>query len=129
MLNKQEVFNTVYTKLRAQGKRSIVLERKHQRCVYRGRGNTRCAIGHLIPDELYTKELEGQVVGRLCYDPEKVNINVVLATLFGELTKQDYSFLNALQQAHDYWTKETLDALDAAFREVAKQFDLEFNDA
>lgn len=129
MLDRQEVFNTVYTKLREQGKRSIVLEGTRQRCMYRGEGGTRCAIGHLIPDELYSEELEGQTVGQICSDPEKANIVEVLNKVFGEITELDIHFLNALQFAHDNWTDCTLHTLNTNFRRVAEQFTLEFNDA
>lgn len=127
MLDRQEVFNTVYTKLRAQGKRSIVLEGAHQRCRYRGEGGTRCAIGHLIPDELYSEELEGLNVGQTYSNPEIENIDDVLRNIFGELTELDIHFLSVLQRAHDNWTDATLRTLNTNFRRIAEKFNLKFN--
>ena len=130
MLNRQEVFNTVYTKLREQGKRSIVrLKNMPPHCMYRGEGGTRRAIGHLIPDELYSEELEGQAIKTSYHTTKKVSIKEVLNKVFGELTELDIHFLSELQYAHDAWKDATLCTLNENFRRVTKEFSLEFNDA
>lgn len=47
---KQEIFDFVVEKLRAQGCASV---NPFGRCLYRGPDGLKCAIGHMIPDELY----------------------------------------------------------------------------
>lgn len=57
MMTRQEIFNKAYAGLRDQGfVRSVVGE---YNCRYRGPNNTKCAFGHLIPDEQYNTMLEG----------------------------------------------------------------------
>ncbi len=62
---------------------------------YRTAEGRRCVIGILIPDELYTPELEGQDILEVC---KKFSI---IAKLF---TGVDRKFLRDLQNVHD---KET----------------------
>jgi hypothetical protein len=52
----QKVFEFVVEKLISQGRKSV----KGYQCMYRI-GNLRCAIGHIIPDELYNIEMEGNI--------------------------------------------------------------------
>lgn len=53
---RQEIFDVAYTGFKSQGfKRSMD---EDGRCLYRN-GSRRCAIGWLIPDDLYTADLEG----------------------------------------------------------------------
>lgn len=51
-----EVINYVEKKLIAQNTKSV---NKRKQSVYRGLNNTKCALGFLIPDHLYKKEIEG----------------------------------------------------------------------
>lgn len=53
----QEAFDIVYKGLEAQGWKQSLKEDSDD-CCFRGRNNTKCAIGHLIPDELYEPEME-----------------------------------------------------------------------
>jgi len=54
--NNQEVFDFVVNALRKQGCQSTTGDG----CLYRGPNNTRCAAGHLIPDEDYKPGWEAQ---------------------------------------------------------------------
>jgi len=56
-MNRQEVFNKIYTHLLKQGRKSGVTDK----CKYR-KGELRCAIGCLITDSAYNKILEGRGV-------------------------------------------------------------------
>jgi hypothetical protein len=56
MTNKQELFEKAVNGLLAQGVPSYDSSRS---CMYRGLNGTKCAIGHLIPDELYDPGFEG----------------------------------------------------------------------
>jgi hypothetical protein len=52
---RQEIFDYVVQRLLQQGKRSMTGE---EGCKYRGDGGTRCALGWLIPDDLYRPEMD-----------------------------------------------------------------------
>jgi hypothetical protein len=58
MLNKQEVFTKVKNHLLTQRQKSIRDSAQNSRCVYRGPSGLMCAIGCLIPDSKYTKEMD-----------------------------------------------------------------------
>ncbi len=58
-MTKQETFDTVVRALLQQGRAS---RNESGKCRYRGPYGAKCAAGHLIPDELYTLDLEGCVV-------------------------------------------------------------------
>lgn len=57
-LTNQQIFNRVAKHLLAQGRRAM----SNGACVYRGPGGTKCAVGCIIPDELYSPEFEGNNV-------------------------------------------------------------------
>lgn len=57
-------------------------------CLYRGPRGRKCAVGFLIPDELYTRSLEGK---GLEFVREQIP----------ELCKLPYDFLDCLQHIHD----------------------------
>lgn len=59
MIDNQEFFDKTVEHLAQQGKRSFAAGVIGQMCAYRGKDNTRCAIGYWIPDELYKPEMEG----------------------------------------------------------------------
>lgn len=54
-LTLQDVFNLGYIGVIRQGKQSAGADGY---CLYRGPDGIKCAIGHCIPDELYTPNLE-----------------------------------------------------------------------
>lgn len=87
-LRLQRKFNKAYKGLASQGFEKSV-RGADDMCAYRGRGKTRCAIGWLIPDELYKKSFEG------CAADES---KVLEAAGFEE---DDFLFANDLQDAHD----------------------------
>lgn len=61
-------------------------------CRYRTKGGACCAIGLLIPDELYTEGLEGNTALTL---PEDVEEHLGIAN------EKDRQFFRELQQCHD----------------------------
>jgi hypothetical protein len=62
-MTPQEVFDKVATHLLTQ--RSRAVDRLGGDCVYRAPDGTKCAIGCLIPDELYCRSLEGLSAQRI----------------------------------------------------------------
>lgn len=97
-MNKQEVFNTVKAHLLAQGCKSTGkpdnVNDLSSNCRYRGDNGRKCAIGCLIPDELYQVGMEGLgVYGLVAKFPQEV------AAIFG--VTPDVRFLHDLQLIHD----------------------------
>lgn len=93
----QEVFDASVAGLAAQGfeqSRAFMEERGTFSCAYRGTENRRCAIGHLIPDEVYKPGMENLSMYAFIQSyPEEVEL------IFGDSVDGD--FLNELQHAHD----------------------------
>lgn len=63
-LSKQEVFNKVALHLLKQFTKSVELETSNS-CMYRGHKGNKCAVGALIPDEMYREEMEWHTSGQL----------------------------------------------------------------
>jgi hypothetical protein len=87
-------------------------------CKYRGPNNRKCAIGAIMPDELYDPKFESTPVSRLS-----------LTIVSEDETMQE--FLNVAQHAHDMhaWTKGmpgdmTLKAFKESFILVAERYSL-----
>lgn len=113
-MNPQEVFNTAAKALLDQK----VPSAKHEgegamgtSCLYRGPNGTKCAIGHLIPDEHYNRCMEGAAV------PSKDSYRTVAASHLVEALEasgfsgaEDFRFLRQLQACHDDAVKESNDS-------------------
>ena len=113
----QETFDRVYAHLVAQGERSYDVD--DASCMYRGPDNTSCAVGCLIPDELYKPEFEHRRIGGLFQD---------FPDLFEKLFEGvDVDLLTRMQHAHDmdYWG-ENLSALHAEMKFIAENFGLNY---
>ncbi len=98
----QEVLNIVVPALRKQGTRST-MRGKGSRCRYRGVGETKCAIGHLIPDAEYHPSQE-----------EMSLLIVVIEIPSLNKYKEIVTFLGSLRMIHDeypprYWESEWSD--------------------
>jgi hypothetical protein len=114
----QEIFDYVTPLLFAQGQRSMLPsqfpddEDGEPTCAYRGEGGLRCAIGHIIPDELYNPNIEGEGVG-----------GTVLQSVLKEIIPSKYGvtyaglgkFLGDLQDVHDGWICNGVDGNTAHF--------------
>ena len=114
----QEIFDYVTPLLFAQGERSML--EGGTTCAYRGVDGMRCAVGFLIPDELYYDGLEGN-------SAISVEITNVLSTVI--TTDQDLCvFLSDLQDVHDGWASgEKADLFDR-FQNIAMRYKLEWNE-
>jgi len=92
----QEIFDYSVSKVIEQGEQALGME---SRCLYRGENGTKCAVGHLIPDALYNKKMEGygpdEVLGCLLGEDFRCDLNL-RASL-----RQHTHLLDALQDAHD----------------------------
>ena len=93
-MNKQQMFNRVADHLLAQNDRSL---NSNGDCVYRGSHGRKCAIGCLIPDELYDPSIEGHGVDIITAENHKIAAIIpdFALPLAGEL-----------QALHDNYTPE-----------------------
>jgi hypothetical protein len=107
----QKIFDDTVRHLHAQGgpaKTKLVSRSSGhtmQTCAYRGRNGTKCAVGYWIPDDRYSRIIEGHSLTG--HD----SIASPLWRLPEELRTQDaVDLLRFLQIAHDnaYFTPETL---------------------
>lgn len=103
-MNKQEIFDKVFTGLHHQGfQRSGDYERgldgqaaigANFDCMYRGPNGMKCAAGFVIPDELYTDTIEGvsfcDETGIMSNIHEGLNLDF-----------DHVMFINDMQQIHD----------------------------
>jgi hypothetical protein len=103
MLTDQEVFDRVATHLLTQRKKA---EDQTGMCVYRGPEGAKCALGCLIPDELYEPRFEG------------ADLRVMVA----ENISQNRELLAYLQDIHD---SESVDRWAYYLRHAAETFGLD----
>lgn len=87
-MNNQDAFDTTLTNLMNQGICSMT---PYHCCRYRGPNGTKCAVGHLIPDDLYSKDIEGMGAISLCGRP-------LYKSFFNGVNT---NLLRAMQIAHD----------------------------
>ena len=126
----QEMFDKAVTGIKKQGRLSQgpinPLSGKPGNCYYRHPDDpaVRCAVGHLIPDELYDRrEMEGRIV--TC----DAVLNTPMRDLLGILPHEDLynvpavSMLATLQTTHD--NALTVEEFLTGAAEVARQFMLD----
>lgn len=109
-MRNQEIFDIVATHLFTQGERSFT---SMKGCLYRGPNNTMCAVGCLIPDEVYDPYMEGGTVDTVLYDYPQLKF------------KRNLDLLLRLQTIHDSLDSwESTTRMKTLLRTVAKQFKL-----
>jgi hypothetical protein len=101
-MNNQEAFDIVYRHLIAQGDKA--LNARGTYCMYRAPEGRKCAIGALIPDELYSREMDSHVMSVR----EMKETFPKIAALFADI---EVTLLEDLQSVHDdipveYWVKD-----------------------
>jgi hypothetical protein len=92
-MDKQEIFNKVSNHLVTQGKQStkLIAGIPVPICAYRGADGTSCAAGCLIPDEIYSEDMENESVTFMISNRE--NLPEFFAT--------ENHILSELQLIHD----------------------------
>jgi len=113
--NTQEVFDYVIGQLVRQGGRSVSASGTD--CRYRGSDGSKCAVGFLIPDELYVWRMEGDSISGLCeHFPD-------LCAKAG--IKKHKDILNGLQYMHDSLsTWQNQDSFSHKARRIADLYNL-----
>lgn len=113
-MTEQEIYDTVCAHLAKQGMRSI----EHGRCQYRDRAGRKCAIGCLIPDDLYDPRMDsvaGNYASRLLSEFPRIG------ELFAGIRP---NFLDCLQQAHDTQFNPSHLILQQRLAQLASHFGL-----
>ena len=130
-MTEQEIFDTVLTHLREQGEAATSAGGS---CRYRGANGTACAVGCLIPDELYDPLIEGlSVVGIIEIDvPEyrqdkTQELLPILARIKNHIGAEHLPLLCELQDAHDIdLFNSDLAAWEEEMHRIAWAFDLQY---
>jgi hypothetical protein len=127
-MKKQEIFETVARHLFAQGRQATD---EIGICVYRADNGNKCAVGALIPDEMYNPNYENNTLIGLLNGPvfDKTNsehgirrqIPVILPTYFS----RNQGLLSRLQGVHDHYdpaAKFTTKYLRDRLKDVGRDF-------
>ena len=93
---RQNVFNKVAAHLLSMKERSVDADGW---CMYRGGNNQRCAVGALIPDEIYDPRIENHNITELWQMSETSTFDEPLNKFI--LDNLDDFLLDALQIVHD----------------------------
>ena len=108
MMTKQEVFDTIWYGITKQN--AFSYDPIADRCMYRGPNNTRCAIGLLIPDDIYDPVIEEKGI-ELLMDPIEIYRNPTYSKIFMYINNNinnDAIFMRALQYEHDRCTNSDI---------------------
>lgn len=117
-MNTQEAFTTVARHLLTQKERALKDNPNNPLrplCAYRAEDGKKCAVGCLIPDELYLKDMEDFPVRRLILEFPSI------AQLFKDV---DGLLLKKLQYLHD--DPIELPFWELQLRRIAKEFNLKW---
>jgi hypothetical protein len=122
-MTPQEIFDTVAKHLFTQGKPAKQMmpdpdnvDGEDSQCRYRAADGTKCAVGVLLPDELYVESMEGQSLSGLIMNAGKQGQPELPSWM-----EENASLLMDLQSAHDsdfYW--ETTKKMRKRLADIAK---------
>jgi hypothetical protein len=131
-MDKQAIFDKVTTHLLEQGRPAM----NEHGCAYRGEDGTKCAIGCLIPDDLYMPAFEEKSVNLIL---RKFDVDKKLSAALGitpynpndPYNQSDLKFLERLQLAHDAAQEESSPAAiksiwSSRFKIIAEDYGLKF---
>ena len=114
----QETFDFVVGKIREQGCPSM--KEGSISCLYRGPNGTKCAAGHVIPDEKYDSGFEGCTVIDVPYE----GMSTKLKQLYDVLSETGHNLglLRSLQRCHDDASsyKNFMEKFEINLKEVAE---------
>ena len=121
MRTAQQFYDMIVSHLRQQNARSVLDDLYGANpCAYRGLNNMKCAVGIIIPDEIYTRSMESKTVSQLIrnngigYDiPEELLLEL----------DQHRKLLSTLQSIHD---AEPVCVWEEHFEILAENLDLQY---
>lgn len=113
-MKPQQIFDAVATHLFKQGKRST----DDHRCRYYGDNGLKCAVGAVIPEDVYFPEMdEGNKTIKTLVDQNEDK--------FPDWVKNNLGLLQTLQSVHDKQRNwESSDLMHNALVEVASAYDV-----
>lgn len=123
MKTLQEAFDTMLFHIRAQGYQRAVNEKGH--CQYRADGK-KCAVGALIPDDLYTRDLDIGYNG-VGYPVQTTAVANTLASAGWRVDTEALSMYAQAQDCHDdalNW--DCADYFESRMRSLAARFNLAY---
>ena len=124
MNSLQELFDAAYTHALSMPELARIYRNTASR--YRAPNGQRCLIGAMIPDELYSPEMEDLTVNQLCFKPEFRPIMINIG-LIGEETEDYYAkritFLSELQQCHD--AAKSVEDMFVRLEQLRNQYNLQ----
>jgi hypothetical protein len=129
-MSLQKMFDTAAVGMLRQGKQS---KSRTGKCAYRGDNGCKCAVGFLIPDELYDNDLEGIGIWELEHSDQYDALNTAKfrETLIQmRMTDSErLGLLGALQSCHDSaWGQQkpsfTRDLWHQELTRIARDFSL-----
>ena len=126
-MNNQEIFNRVLSHIRLQKVQAVG---SREQCVYRGPEGTKCAVGCLIPDDVYNADMEGSVIREVMYNSMYVPALKDSLDAIG-IHQDQYPLLAQLQDAHDGENQVVdwnLPNWEDEMREIANAFNLEYKE-
>lgn len=118
MKTAQQWFDKAVKKLSEQKEQSID---ENGDCLYRGPGKLRCAIGHLIPNRIYTKEMELSSVGGVFDSFPEIDEYL---TISGFKRWEAIDFFSDLQFIHDEYDPKRW---PTEWKDIAEKYDLEYH--
>lgn len=131
MMTAQEAFDKVTAHLLEQKARSVISDSPDRpvpggkTCCYRGENGMKCAIGALIPDEMYSPDMEFNTAAGLIFKFQELP--------FSHLSER---FLTHLQEVHDLSYDEedsnkdmNMDKVKTGLRKVASDWNLDLPDS
>lgn len=121
-MTQQEIFDTVKKHLLTQTKPAKDVD---ESCLYRTDDGLKCAVGCLIPDEMYFDQMEHRSVDYLASFLEGYTTHKELV----DFLKTNSKLLQRLQEAHDLCILTNRGTFNKAelrrkLKEVAKEFNL-----
>ena len=130
-MTEQEIFDTVLTHLREQGKAAATDDGG---CRYRGPDGTACAVGCLIPDELYDPVIEGlsvsQIIRAAVYLHDQAQARAPLTRITNHIGAEHLQLLQELQDAHDVYLSDSgMAAWEERMHWIARDFYLKYTPA
>ena len=119
-MTSQEIFNKVCEHLMTQKAKAVIQEENESvpTCMYRTPEGLKCAVGGLIPDEMYNPVIEGKPFNLMGLDdcPELNGIAQKLGLI------EDIDLIHRLQRIHD---SDRIEDWSKRLRRVGENHDLE----
>lgn len=123
MISKQETFNTVVAHLRRQGCRALS---PVGACQYRTRDGKKCAVGCLIPDDIYIPEMEGKPLYLSYIEPNHADNRPTVVCEIVRNLGHDVDLARDLQYVHDFVAESW--QWEQKFKEIAQHHGLEYTE-